>query len=319
MFRKWLALPLGTVAGLAELLLLGVTPAIATLQVDVVPVWPASGAVGDLIPVSVLFVNASSPPNDTESVRFDKILVTPACAQGFAAPCPIGDDDPDVFKVPVATGDPQTPACASVMFTVGVPDPVTGEVGLDPHSTIDLGSVSGNVNLSCQVNITMRVFRVPTNPAAGPAVTTDPLTRVIFFGLATQQLVSAHNSTQITVHKGSVALGSRSKPGTNNVAPGTAVVDLAKVVSPAEGIPLTGSVRFILCHPSEVTKNGCPGGTGRKVGSGKPLVNGAATSDPTIGTNALGKYCWRARYLGDANYRPKNHTDPTAECFTRKP
>ena len=40
------------------------------------------------------------------------------------------------------------------------------------------------------------------------------------------------------------------------------------------------------------------------------------TSDPTNNTNAFGKYCWRARYLGDANYNPSNHTDPDSECFT---
>src|SRR5262249_6585059 len=42
----------------------------------------------------------------------------------------------------------------------------------------------------------------------------------------------------------------------------------------------------------------------------------SVTSDPTNDTNAFGKYCWRARYLGDANYNPSNHTDPNSECFT---
>jgi hypothetical protein len=27
-------------------------------------------------------------------------------------------------------------------------------------------------------------------------------------------------------------------------------------------------------------------------------------------------YCWRARYLGDANYNPVNHTNATTECFS---
>ena len=41
---------------------------------------------------------------------------------------------------------------------------------------------------------------------------------------------------------------------------------------------------------------------GTKIGATKTLSGGAATSDATTNTTAIGKYCWRAEYSGDAFY-----------------
>ena len=62
--------------------------------------------------------------------------------------------------------------------------------------------------------------------------------------------------------------------------------------------------------------NGSPSPDGNVIGADRPLVGNTATSDSTNNTTASGKYCWRARYLGDANYNATNHTNATDECFT---
>ena len=59
---------------------------------------------------------------------------------------------------------------------------VEGEVQLTPGSTVTLGAVSSGTNLACQVNISLRVFQMPVNPAGGVAGQTDPLTRAALLG-----------------------------------------------------------------------------------------------------------------------------------------
>jgi hypothetical protein len=228
------------------------------------------------------------------------------------------DVDPKIFKVLSAVGDASTAPCAGVEFDVGIPDMRTGEVMLSPPpmTTVTLGSVSGGVNLSCQINVTLRVFQVPTNPAPGPAVTTHPLVRAQLKGVNSGLFAPANGSTLIQVEKATPDLVSTSDPNTDLVAPGTAAGDTATVIKAPGAIAPTGSVRFILCQPSEVTLPiGCPSGTGTRVGTDEPLVNKSAVSARTTDTLDLGVYCWRARYLGDDNYNPQNHTDPTRECF----
>ncbi len=81
----------------------------------------------------------------------------------------------------------------------------------------------------------------------------------------------------------------------------------------------TGSIRFVLCQPGEGDASGCPSPAGTVVPPNVALSAVApitATSSATANTFAIGKYCWRARYLGDANYDSANHTNAGAECFT---
>ena len=84
------------------------------------------------------------------------------------------------------------------------------------------------------------------------------------------------------------------------------------------GPAVTGSVRFFLCQPAEVTANGCEGSAGTVVGADIPLAGGGAnvtaTSEATSNTTAIGKYCWRAEYLGDFNYSDTVHTDAGASA-----
>ena len=43
-----------------------------------------------------------------------------------------------------------------------------------------------------------------------------------------------------------------------------------------------------------------------------------ATSDPVSGDNTttMGRYCWRAKYLGDFWNNPVSFTNATTQCFT---
>jgi len=226
--------------------------------------------------------------------------------------------DPDIFKVLSAVGDASTAPCAGVIFQVGTPDMTTGEVALTPLTTVTLGASNGAVDTrTCQINVTLRVFQVPTNPAQpGPPVTTDPAARVSLKGVTSMVTGTASGTAQIQVDKATPALESTSNPNTDNVAPGTGVRDTVTVIKAPGAIAPTGFVRFILCQPGEVTSAGCPAGSGTKVGNDRPVVNKSALSAKSIDTLDLGTYCWRARYLGDNNYNPQNHTDATTECFT---
>jgi hypothetical protein len=102
----------------------------------------------------------------------------------------------------------------------------------------------------------------------------------------------------------------------SDVVPGTAVTDTAAVSG--GGPTPTGTVAFFLCQPATVSANGgdCRQG-GDQVGAARPLdASGRATSDASADTSAIGRYCWRAEYSGDASYEPSSETTATNECFT---
>ncbi len=103
----------------------------------------------------------------------------------------------------------------------------------------------------------------------------------------------------------------------STVVPGTSVTDTATVAGVA-GLPVpTGTVTFFLCQPATVVLNDgdCHFG-GAQVGGAKTLANGVATSDATTNTTAIGTYCWRAVYEGDAIYTGSSELTSTNECFT---
>jgi hypothetical protein len=95
----------------------------------------------------------------------------------------------------------------------------------------------------------------------------------------------------------------------------TATISIAPLTSPPAPAP-TGTVTFYICGPL-ASASGCASGT--QVGAAKPLSATApfqATSDPFNASGlAVGFYCWRAVYSGDANYTGSESTSPTNECF----
>ena len=130
-------------------LLLNATPAVGGIGGAATPVWPLSATVGELFTASVTITNISTSPNDTEAVILTGASVTPACAGVSFPVCSGMNADPDIFKVLSAVGDTSTAPCAGVVFDVGIPDMTTGEVALNPRTTVTLGAVSGGVNRSC--------------------------------------------------------------------------------------------------------------------------------------------------------------------------
>jgi hypothetical protein len=309
------------VLGVVGILLLGVSipRADAGIGGSNTPTWPVTVTVGVTFGASVIIVNQSTPPNDTENVLLTSLFVTPACADSASQLCLAGNRDPGIFDVLSAVGAAGTTPCANVVFTVGAPDAASGEVQLTPQSTITLGPANGaEASRTCMVNLTLRAKKVPANPAIPGTGTTDPLTRATLQGVVSTLNGTASGSAQTTVQPVTPPVATTSNPNTANNQRGTSVTDTA-TVSPATGAPTpTGTVAFFLCQPAQVTAAGCPTG-GTQVGAAKTLVNGTATSDATTNTNADGKYCWRAQYSGDASYAAASHTDATAECFTVVP
>jgi hypothetical protein len=95
----------------------------------------------------------------------------------------------------------------------------------------------------------------------------------------------------------------------------TATISIAPLTSPPAPAP-TGTVTFYICGPL-ASASGCAAGT--QVGAPKALSATApfqATSDPFNASGlAVGFYCWRAVYSGDANYAGSESTTPANECF----
>jgi hypothetical protein len=126
----------------------------------------------------------------------------------------------------------------------------------------------------------------------------------------------------------------QSSTNSATVSPGTSVTDSAVIsgTSVVSGSPPrpTGTVKFFLCQPADVTAAGCPSGSGTEVTPADssladnppspPNNDSLAESAATTNTNAIGKYCWRAEYAPDTTsgvfYSATSHTNATTECFT---
>lgn len=115
--------------------------------------------------VSLAISNTSNP---TQLITLISIKHTPSCGMSIV-PCPAGSEDPGVFlaKGP-ATGRTGS-ACAGISFTIGSPDPTTGEVTFTPGSTVTL-PMTGS---TCTIDFFVDVLRVPAkNASAGPTIQT---------------------------------------------------------------------------------------------------------------------------------------------------
>ncbi len=309
------------VLGVVGVLLLGVSiPRVdAGIGASDTPTWPSPVTVGTIFNASVIIVNQSTLPNETENVLMTALFVTPACADSGSPICLLGSTDPGVFDVLTAVGDASTTPCAGVAFAVGPPDITTGEVQLTPPAPgIILGPANGAAAArTCQVNLSLRVKKLPANPVTPGTGITDPLTRATLQGQSSQLGGTASGSAQTTVQPGNPTVQTTSQPNTGGLPQGTSVSDTATVSGAAGAATPTGTVTFFLCQPAQVTAGGCASPAGAQVGAVKTLdASGQATSDSTTNTNTPGPYCWRAEYSGDTNYNPASHTDATQECFS---
>ena len=120
--------------------------------------------------VSLSITNISNP---TQSVTLTSIKHTPSCGM-FTVPCPSGSADPGVFLVKGPATGASGSACAGISFTIGSPDPTTGEVAFTPASTVTL-PMAGS---TCTVDFFVDVLRLPAkNASPGPTIQTASLAR----------------------------------------------------------------------------------------------------------------------------------------------
>ncbi len=289
-------------------------------------ITPNPVTVGTVANYNFTVRNVSDAPQDTETVQLTLIQGYPACfatdpgAPGIAPCDQPGDQNPGVFT-PAATGTGRVgTACAGTTFNVTeaasglwtfVPTGAGDPVLLQPAN---LGAA--NLLTTCIIDGTATVDALPGNDSNGglAGFQTRQLSYAEGFTSVTLDEFTGSGTASITVVKLPSTTTTTSNPTGPNVLPGTSVVDNA-TVSGTGPVP-TGNVTFFLCQPAEVTAAGCPSPAGTQIGAAKALAAGAATSDATTNTNALGKYCWRAAYAGNAVYDPSTHTNATTECFT---
>lgn len=115
------------------------------------------------------------------------------------------------------------------------------------------------------------------------------------------------------------ATTSNSSPSGSGVAAVSTATDTVNVTNGGAGLDPAGTMTFFLCNPAQVSAAGCVSG-GIQVGAVKPIVAGAATSDPTAPLQFNGRYCWRTNFAPNVSlagvYEPATHTNGTTECFT---
>ena len=105
-------------------------------------------------------------------------VVTSTCKSGTNPTCPAGDLDPGTFQVlSVVSG--ANDACAGLTFTVGSPNPTTGEIQLTPSSPIVLGPAP-EVSTECRRNMQLRANKRPSNPSTPGTGLTYFIDRVLF-------------------------------------------------------------------------------------------------------------------------------------------
>ena len=102
-----------------------------------------------------------------------------------------------------------------------------------------------------------------------------------------------------------------STPADTSIQLAASTSDSVKVTGNTTGGTPTGNIAFSVCGPLS-SPSGCASG-GTSLGT-VPLAGGSATSAGFMPT-ALGTYCYRADYVGDANYLASTD-DSASECFT---
>lgn len=155
-------------------------PAIAGVGVGVAPTYPALVQVGDSnVPVGLSVTNTSTLPESSGTLTLSIIRHTPSCGNDAPVPCPSADADPGVFLIKgPATGMAGT-ACAGTPFTIGPPDPTTGEVEFIANSPVVLAPVGTGAMEGCTINFLVDVLKLPTkNSSNTPVFQTNPLGRV---------------------------------------------------------------------------------------------------------------------------------------------
>ena len=167
------------------LAMFGMTPAFAGIGGSVVPSFPTPLNVGDIKTATITITNRATTPNNTENVSISGIFFTPSCSatDGFSCQAP----DPGVFQFATVVGKVGS-SCASTPFSLGTPNPSTGEFELIPSRPIVLGPANGSGPLPkvCTISINFKVLRAPQDSTpADTKITTVSLARASLQGTIT--------------------------------------------------------------------------------------------------------------------------------------
>jgi hypothetical protein len=155
------------------------------------------------------------------------------------------------------------------------------------------------------------------NTFMGVTRSSQSLTATLF-DFALGQLGECASTTTTTPKKGD---------GTTNIteepipATGTLSVKDSALVTVDGADTFSGSVKFFLCGPSDLTSTGTCTTGGVQIGSAKSVSSSPTTvvSDAAELTSA-GRYCWRAEFSGDSAVGVPGSSDSSSgECFKVTP
>jgi len=182
--------------------LLAAGSAVAGMGGAISPSLPATVTVGQTYPATITMTNAASEGNATENVILSDIFFTPSCATSID-PGTCVDPDPLVFSLGTVVVPTPGTACAGVNFSLGTPDPVTGEVQLLTNVPVILGPAnSANPLLKvCKVTLSLTVLKLPAKDSTPPnsPITTDQLGRATLAGQTSHLTGSATGSNTVEV------------------------------------------------------------------------------------------------------------------------
>ena len=181
---------------------LRVSPAFAGFALSNPVSYPANVNVGQMhVLVSMIITNNSaddpgSPGVDSEkSVTVENAFHTPACdIVNGSGTCPAGSREPGVFAidgtvVPTGAAGEGQSGCSGT-WTIGAPDPLTGDVSMTPPggagtlilgpSKNGLGSPAEQLARRCTITFGVNVLMLPNADAdtGTPGIQTDQLARV---------------------------------------------------------------------------------------------------------------------------------------------
>jgi hypothetical protein len=191
------------------------------------PTYPTVVTVGQTINASVTVVNLSTSPNDTENIKLLSLFLIPACkvTSGGSVCEPAANQDPGVFSVLTAVGNGATTPCAGITFTIGAPAAGSGEVQLTPSSDVILGPANGPAAArTCTVNLSLKVLKVPSNPAVPPCtgggpICTDPISSVSLLGVTSGLNGGGSGSARgLITGAGDTGIGSDGACGASTIA-----------------------------------------------------------------------------------------------------
>ncbi|HWI05338.1 MAG TPA: hypothetical protein VNT52_16155, partial [Acidimicrobiales bacterium] len=291
------------VAVLMGLSIVAAPPASADVGLFVTSTFPATTAVGQTFPASLLVGNVAG----SDTVEVHDIILRPSCHDGLCTTAESG-----VFALS-ATGTGTGPASCAGTWTIVQEGAAYRFI---PPGGADTLVLAGGE--SCQISFTGVTRRVPTvdGGPTTPGVQTYPvITATAFSGGVQVGQTRGSNITTVSPAASVLTTQASSSPAD---APVLATTTDTATFAPAPpstdaGVPPTGRLTFILYGPDDFT---CAGLSVAE--RSMPLDGyGSYTSLAPAPVTQPGTYTWVATYSGDANYHGVSTAclDPT-ETFT---